>query len=24
MVVRDRGGICHQLANDGTIKSWVS
>jgi hypothetical protein len=24
MVVRDRGGICHQLANNGTIKKWVS
>jgi hypothetical protein len=24
MVVRDRGGVCHQLANDGTIKKWVS
>ena len=23
MFVRDRGGICHQLANDGTIKQWV-
>jgi hypothetical protein len=23
MVVRDRGGICHQLANDGTIEKWV-
>jgi hypothetical protein len=24
MAPRDRGGICHQLANDGTIEKWVS
>jgi hypothetical protein len=24
MVPRDRGGICHQLANAGTIEKWVS
>jgi hypothetical protein len=23
MAPRDRGGICHQLANDGTIETWV-
>lgn len=24
MFVRDRGGICHQLANDGIIEKWVA
>lgn len=24
MVIQDHGGICHQLANDGTIEKWVN
>jgi hypothetical protein len=24
MFVRDRGGICHQLANNGAVEKWVS